>query len=92
MIALPYTVSDGTATATGAVSVYGLQQLMTHLQLQRVSITTTEDTAGTLDLSTLSSDVDGDTLNIHCDRPIKRYSYIIRWSCYLHANCGLQRR
>ena len=63
-----YTVSDGTATATGTVSVT-VTSVNDAPTASAGSITTTEDTAGTLDLSTLSSDVDGDTLTFTVTDP-----------------------
>ena len=63
-----YTVSDGTATATGTISVTvtAVNDAPTALA---GSIATTEDTAVTLDLSTLSSDVDGDSLTFTVTAP-----------------------
>ena len=63
-----YTVSDGTATATGTVSVTVIA-VNDAPTASAGSIATTEDTAGTLDLSTLSSDVDGDTLTFTVTDP-----------------------
>jgi hypothetical protein len=63
-----YTVGDGTETATGAVSVT-VTAVNDAPTASAGSIATTEDTAGTLDLSTLSSDVDGDTLTFTVTDP-----------------------
>jgi hypothetical protein len=56
-----FTVSDGTETATETISVT-VTAVNDAPTAAAGSIATTEDTAGTLDLTTLSSDVDEDTL------------------------------
>ena len=56
-----YTVSDGTETATGAISVT-VTAVNDAPTASAGSITTNEDIAGSLDLTILSSDVDKDTL------------------------------
>jgi hypothetical protein len=63
-----YTVSDRTATATGTISVT-VRAVNDAPTASAGSIETTEDTAGTLDLSTLSSDIDGVSLTYAVTNP-----------------------